>query len=503
MKETVADPDSDFTILLARPKPAPGPALPDPWDVAPAPVALTPDELDAGTRAGVAELARQIALLPALVGTDPRRAAEAICADIDEKLGALINVILHHPDFQAMEASWRGLHFLVLNSQTGPDLKIKLIDISKRELVRTLRKYRGTAWDQSPIFKKVYEEEYGQLGGEPFAVLIGDYSVDHRPEDVALLADMAMIAAAAHAPFLTGAAPSLMQMDDWAELANPRDLVRIQQTPEYTAWRALREAEDSRYLGLCMPRFLTRLPYGAATDPVEAFAFEEHAEGPDAGTYCWANAVYAFAANMTRAFAQYGWCTRIRGIDSGGIVEGLPVPVFATADGPTDLRGVTEIAISERREADLAATGLIPLLQRKNEGCAAFVSAQSLQKPIAYDDPAATANAIISARLPYLFACCRFAHYLKCMVRDKVGSSMSRTQLQRWLNGWLSGYVDGSPDTSSLDWKATHPLQEAQAVVVEREDAPGQFDARFMLRPHYQLEGLSVALRLVTRLQAG
>ena len=487
MIETALATTDDFTVLLRR---APS------RDVAPAmPPELPPDMVAAlGTLIEVAD--------PRMLRVRPRQAIEAACAEIDRKLTVQINDILHHDEFQAMEASWRGLYFLVSNTETGPELKVKLIDISKRELIRTLRKYRGTAWDQSPIFKKVYEEEYGQFGGEPFAVLVGDYQFDHRPEDVALLSDMAMIAAAAHAPFITSAAPTLMQMDSWAELANPRDLTRIFQTPEYTGWRSLREAEDARYLGLCMPRFLTRLPYGAATDPTEAFAFEEDAEGPDTSTYVWANAAYALAANMTRAFGTYGWCTRIRGIDSGGVVEGLPVPVFATADGQTDLRGVIEIALSERREADLAGSGLIPLVQRKNEGIAAFISAQSLQKPAVFEDAAASANAVISARLPYLLACCRFAHFLKCMVRDKVGSSMSRPQLQRWLNGWISGYVDGSPESSSDDWKATHPLQEAQVTVTDRDDMPGQYEARFFLRPHYQLEGLSVALRLVSRLAA-
>jgi type VI secretion system protein ImpC len=437
-------------------------------------------------------------------GTDrPRRCTEALCAEIDRKLTEQINVILHHPEFQALEASWRGLAFLVNNAQTGDDLKIKLLNISRRDLIRTLRKYRGTAWDQSPIFRRFYEEEYGQFGGEPFGVLIGDYYLDHRPEDVQLIADMAQIAAAAHAPFVAGASPTVMQMDSWTELANPRDLTRIFLTPEYTAWRALREAEDSRYVGLCMPRFLARLPYGARTDPVEVFAFEEDAEGPDASTYAWANSVYAFASNIARAFTLYGWCARIRGIDSGGVVEELPVPVFPTADGEVDMRGVTEIALSERREAELAGSGFIPLVQRKNEGVAAFVSAQSLQKPQTYDDPAATANAVISARLPYLFACCRFAHFIKCMVRDKIGSTMDRGQLERWLTDWLAGYVDGAPASSPEEWKASHPLEEARVMVEERGDQPGQYDARFYLRPHYQLEGLTVALRLVSRLQSG
>ena len=380
-------------------------------------------------------------------------------------------------------------------------LKIRLFDISQRELGRTLRKFRGTAWDHSPIFKKIYEEEYGQLGGEPFGVLIGDYYFDHQPQSVQLLADMSAVAAAAHVPFIAGAAPALMQMDSWAELANPRDLTRIFQTPEYAAWRSLRAMEDARYLGLCMPRMLTRLPYGIGTDPVDDFAFEEAVEGPDASAYPWTNAAFAMGANLARSFSQYGWCTRIHGIETGGHRR-RPAGccVFPTADGQTDTRCCTEIALNERRESELARVGLIPLIHRKNTDVAVFISAHSLQKPVEYEDAAATANAVMSARLPYLFASCRFAHYLKCLVRDKVGASKSRSQLQSWLNTWLQGYIDYSASTSSEEWKSTHPLEDGGVTLEELPDRPGQYEAKFYLRPHYQLEGLTVALRLVSRL---
>lgn len=431
-----------------------------------------------------------------------RRAMEAVAAAIDIEMTRQLNLVLHHPEFQAMEACWRGLHYLVRQCDTGTMLKIRVFDIGKRELGRTLRKFHGTAWDQSPIFKKIYEEEYGQLGGEPFGLLLADYEFDHRPEDVRILAGMAAIAAASHSPFVAAAAPSLLQMESWAELANPRDLTRILATPEYAAWRSLREAEDARYLGLVMPRMLARLPYGADTDPVDDFAFEEDVEGPDTSRYPWANAAYAFAANVARSFSLYGWCSRIHGIETGGIVEGLPVLRFPTHDGDTDLKCITEIALNERREAELARNGLIALVHRKNTDTAAFISAHSLQKPIDYEDEAATANAVMSARLPYLFASCRFAHYLKCMVRDKVGSTMSQVQLQEWLNDWLLNYVDGSPTTSSEEWKASHPLEEAMALIEETPDRPGHYEAKFFLRPHYQLEGLTVALRLVSRMPA-
>ena len=518
-----AEDDGDFTILLKRAPVARAEALPvvelkvevAPAEVLPAgaevPDAGAPDAgaLDAGVadaRAGVQaalrELARRAPLYAGFVGTDARRSIAGIIAEIDRRLAEQINLILHHPEFQQLEGSWRGLRFLVLGVDTGPALKIKMLDISKRELRRTLRKFHGTAWDQSPLFRRVYEEEFGQFGGEPYGVLIGDYEFDHRPEDVQLLAGVAQVAAAAHTPFIAAAAPSLMQMDSWAELANPRDLTRIFQTPEYTAWRSLRGTEDARYIGLCLPRFLARLPYGAQTEPAEGFDFEETAEGPDGRRYLWTSAAYAMAANVARAFSLYSWCVRIRGIDTGGAVEGLPVLNFPTADGDVDRRCSTEIALSERREAELARNGFIPLVHRKGSDFAAFIGVPSLQQPQEYADQAASVNASISSRLPYLFACCRFAHYLKCMVRDKVGSTMNRVQLQRWLQDWLTGYVDGMPEDSSEEWKATHPLVEASVALDEKDDRPGQYEAKFYLRPHFQLEGLTAALRLVSRVPA-
>jgi type VI secretion system protein ImpC len=473
--------DPDFTALLER--------------------EFTPvgDRGQAAVEAAVERLTEQALAHPELVCPDPKLTIEAIVAEIDLKLGEQINLILHHPEFQQMEAAWRGLYFLVDGTETDAMVKIKLFNISKRELGRVLRNFRGTAWDQSPIFKRIYEAEYGQLGGEPYGLLVGDYYFDHSPADVQLLADIAQTAAAAHAPFIAGAAPSLTQMESWAELANPRDLSKIFQTPEYIAWRSMRESEDARYLGLALPRFLARLPYGARTDPLRGFVFDEDAEGPDASHYLWTNSAYAMAANVIRAFSLYGWCTRIRGVDGGGLVEGIPVLTFPTADGEVDCRCVTEIALGERHEAELARNGLMPLLHLKNTGAAAFFGAQSLQKPEEYEDPAATANASLSARLPYLFACCRFAHYLKCMVRDKIGRSMSKDDLTNWLQDWLNRYVDGSPDTSSEAWKAAHPLAMARVDLEDDPEKPGQYNAKFLLKPHYQLEGLSVALRLVSR----
>ncbi|HET6608775.1 MAG TPA: type VI secretion system contractile sheath large subunit [Rhodopila sp.] len=448
----------------------------------------------------VKTLAEQALAQTTLVSDDALASISELIAAIDAKLTEQVNLIIHHEDFQQLESAWRGLHYLVNNTETDETLKIKIFNISKKELGRTLKKFRGTAWDQSPIFKRVYEEEYGQFGGEPFGTLVGDYYFDHGPQDVQLLQDMAQVAAAAHAPFLAAAAPTVMQMESWNELANPRDLTKIFQTPEYAAWRSLRESEDSRYIGLCMPRFLARLPYGAKTEPVEEFAFEEETGMGESDKYTWCNSAYAMATNITRAFKLYGWCSNIRGIESGGAVEGLPAHTFPDEDGGVAMKCPTEIAISDRREAELAKNGFMPLIFKKNSDFAAFIGAQSLQQPAQYDDPAATANANLAARLPYLFASCRFAHYLKCMVRDKIGSSRTKKQLQDWLQTWLYQYVDGSPDSSSEEWKATHPLAEGRVDLEENEENPGYYSAKFYLKPHYQLEGMSVSMRLVSRM---
>ena len=301
-------------------------------------------------------------------------------------------------------------------------------------------------------------------------------------------------------PFIAGISPTVMQMDSWQELTNPRDLTKIFQTAEYAAWRSLREAEDSRYIGLAMPRFLARLPYGAKTDPVEEFDFEEDTEGADHTKYTWANSAYAMATNITKSFKMWGWCSRIRGIESGGAVEGLPTHTFPTDDGGVDMKCPTEIAITDRREAELAKNGFMPLLHKKNSDFAAFIGAQSLQKPTEYDDPDATANANLAARLPYLFATCRFAHYLKCIVRDKIGSFKEREDMEMWLNKWIMQYVDGDPANSSEATKARKPLAAAEVTVQEVEGNPGYYASRFYLRPHYQLEGLTVSLRLVSKL---
>jgi type VI secretion system protein ImpC len=448
----------------------------------------------------VRTLAEQALAGVKLTSQDAVQNIQAIIAELDRKLSAQTNQILHHPDLQELEGAWRGLHYLVNNSETDQMLKIRVFNISKKELGKTLRRYKGAAWDQSPVFKKLYEAEYGQLGGEPYGCIVGDYYFDQSPPDVELLGEMAKIGAAAHAPFIAAAAPSLFQMDSWQQLGNPRDLTKIFSTPDYAAWRSLRDSEDARYIGLTLPRFLARRPYGAKSDPVDEFDFEEETSGAGPQNYTWANSAYAMAVNINRSFKTYGWCSRIRGIESGGAVEGLPTHTFPTDDGGVDMTCPTEIAISDRREAELAKAGFMPLIHKKNSDFAAFIGAQSLQKPAVFDDPDATANAAISGRLPYLFATSRFAHYLKCIVRDKLGSFKERDEMQRWLQAWIIQYVDGDPAHSSEADKARKPLAAAEVIVEPVEGDPGYYTSKFFLRPHYQLEGLTVSLRLVSKL---
>jgi len=458
------------------------------------------EEVKSAVEEAVLTLAQQALSQTQLISKDVVQSIQSMVAAIDEKLTQQINKILHHADLQKLESAWRGLYYMVNNTETDEHLKIRVMDISKQELAKTLKRFKGAAWDQSPMFKKVYEEEYGQFGGEPFGAIVGDYFFDQSPPDVELLGEMAKIAAAAHAPFITGASSNLMQMESWQELANPRDLTKIFTTPEYAAWRSLRESDDSKYLGMCMPRFLARMPYGAKTNPVAEFDFTEDTAGADHGKYTWANAAYAMATNINRSYKLYGWGSRIRGIESGGAVENLPLHTFPSDDGGVDQKCPTEIAISDRREAELSKAGLLSLIHRKNSDFAAFIGAQSLHKPAEYDDPDATANANLAARLPYLFACNRFAHYLKCIVRDKIGSFKEREDMQRWLNKWIMNYVDGDPANSSEITKAQKPLAAAEVVVEEVEGNPGYYTSKFFLRPHYQLEGLTVSLRLVSRL---
>jgi type VI secretion system protein ImpC len=423
---------------------------------------------------------------------------QAIIATLDHQLEQQINLILHHPDFQRLEAAWRGLHYLVSNTETSESLKIRFMSLSRAELDKVIGRYRDS-WDQSPLFKKIYEEEYGTLGGEPYGCLVGDYEFTHSPKDVAVLRGVAEIAAAAHVPFLAAGSPGLMQMETWQEVAMPRDISAIFKAPEYVQWRALRESEDSRYIALTMPRCLARLPYGAQNNPVEEFSLEESVRGADAGGFVWMNSAYALATNIARAFSLYGWCARIRGVESGGLVENLPYYELPSEEGGID-SSPTEISISDRWEAELSRNGLMPLVRRKNTGHAAFIGTQSLHQPAVYDDPDATASSALAARLPYLLASCRFVHYLKCNARDRVGSFTIREDLERRLSDWMLQYVDHDPTSSSEISRALKPLADAQIVLEPVEGNPASYRAILYIRPRYQLEGLTVSLRLVFKL---
>jgi type VI secretion system protein ImpC len=427
---------------------------------------------------------------------------KAHIAALDNLLTAQLNEILHHPDFQQMEASWRGLHYLVMESETGEMLKIRVLNASKQDLLRDF--VNSSEFDQSALFNKVYEDEYGMFGGEPFGALIGDYQFGKHPEDVALLRRISAVAANANAPFIGAAAPQLFGWDSFTDMAGQRDLSKIFDVttdPDYAKYKSFRESDDSRYVGLCLPHILLRLPWGQDTAPVDTFNFTEDVDGTDHSKYLWGNAAYAFAARLTDAFAKYHWCAAIRGVESGGLVEDLPTHTFKTDEGDVALKCPTEISISDRREKEFAELGFIALVHQKHRDKAAFFSAQSSQKATKYDTDYANANARLSTQLPYMFAVTRFAHYLKVMMRDKIGSFMSHTDCQQFLNRWIMNYVT-EDDNASPEVKAEFPLRDAKIVVSEVPGKPGVYKAVAFLQPHFQLEELSISLRLVAELPA-
>ncbi len=451
----------------------------------------------------VQTLAQQALSNANVIGDDVFTTVDALRSELDRKLSEQVNAILHHEDFQKLESAWRGLNYLVMNTSTGKDLKIRVLNISKDECRKMFRQYRDAAWDQSPLFKKIYESEFGQLGGQPYGAFVCDYAFDHSAPDLDVLKGLCKIGGAAHAPFISAAAPGLLGMDSWQELSNPRDLGKQFDATDYAAWRSFRDTPDSRYMALTMPRFLGRPMYGAKTNPVSEFDFEEEVGATDHDKHLWCNSAYAMGMRITEAFKTWGWTTRIRGVESGGTVEGLPTAMFPTDDGGVDLKCPTEIAISDRREAELSRAGLMALIHRKNTDQATFIGAQTLNAPRIYTDAAATANANLSARLPYIFASCRFAHYLKCMVRDWVGGNREAPELSRDLNAWIMQYVDGQPESSSEETKAKLPLKDAKVEIVPDEENPGYYKGKFMFVPHYQLEGMDVSLSMVSRLPKG
>jgi len=433
------------------------------------------------------------------VSKDAEAMINARIAQIDHLLSIQLNEVLHNATFQKLESSWRGLKYLLDRSETSDKLKIKVLNVNKRELLRDLQ--RAPEFDQSALFKKVYEEEFGIFGGAPFAGLIGDYEFGRGPEDMELLEKISNVAAAAHAPFLSAAGPELFNMDSFTSIDAPRDMAKIFDTTEYAKWKSFRQSEDSRYVGLCLPHVLMRLPYGKETVNLEAFNYEEGVDGTDHKKYLWGNAAWALGARLTNSFALYGWCASIRGVEGGGLVDGLPTHTFRTDEGDVALKCPTEAPITDRREKELADLGFVPLVHCKGTDYAAYFSVQSCQKPKVYDKEAATANARISAQLPYILAVSRFAHYMKAIMRDKIGSFMSRADCERFLNQWIVQYVT-EDDTASPYVKSQHPLREAKVQVAEVAGKPGCYRAVAFLRPHFQLDELTVSMRLVAELPA-
>ncbi len=430
---------------------------------------------------------------------DTEAMLNARIAQIDHLISLQLNEVMHAPEFQKLEATWRGLRYLLSQSETSDMLKIKILNVPKKELLRDLQ--RAPEFDQSALFKKVYEEEYGVFGGSPFGALLGDYDFGKSGQDIELLEKISQVAAASHAPFITSASHEMFNLESFTQLDAPRDLAKVFDTTEYAKWKAFRQSEDSRYVALTLPRMLLREPYGNDTVPVEAFHYEEHVDGTDHEKYLWGNSGWALAARTTQAFASYGWCACIRGVESGGLVEGLPVHNFRTDSGDVAMKCPTETPITDRREKELADLGFAPLVHQKGTANACFFSVQSAQKPKIYDNDAATSNSRISAQLPYIFAVSRFAHYLKAMMRDKIGGYMSKSEAQTFLNNWIMNYVYRNHD-APLAMKAKRPLKDARVDVVDVPGKPGAFRAVAFLRPHFQLDELSVSMRLVADLPA-
>jgi type VI secretion system protein ImpC len=434
-----------------------------------------------------------------VVSRDTMTSIKSRIAQIDELLSAQLNALMHHPDFQTLEASWRGLHYLVMNTETGSHLKIRLLNTNRSELVNDLEK--AVEFDQSQLFKKIYEEEYGTFGGNPYSLLVGDFEFGRHPQDIGMLEKISNVAAAAHAPYIAAASAKLFDWDSFTEMNVPRDLPKGFETAELIKWRSFRNSEDSRYVALVMPHILLRLPYGPDTVPVEGFNFVENVNGKDHSKYLWGNAAYAMAQRIGNAFSLHRWCAAIRGVEGGGIVEGLPTHTFKTDQGDIALKCPTEIAITDRREKELSDLGFIALCHCKGTDYAAFFGGQTTNKPKLYNTNDANANSRISSMLPYILASSRFAHYLKVIMRDKIGSFMTRDNVQKFLNTWISDYVllnDEAPQSV----KAKFPLRDARVDVTEVAGKPGCYKAVVYLKPHFQLDELTVSLRLVADLPA-
>ncbi len=446
----------------------------------------------------ISELVREVMQGTVVVSDNLSVTLDARVAELDRLISEQLSEVIHHPDFQRLESSWTGLHYLCRHTSTGSMMKIKVFNTTKRELIRDLK--TAIDFDQSALFKKVYEEEFGTFGGAPFGTLIGDFEISRQPEDMYFVEQMSHVAAAAHAPFISAASPEMFGLETFTDLGKPRDLSKVFDTVEYAKWTSFRESEDSRYVGLTVPRFLGRLPYNPKDGTtVEGFNFVENVDGTDHAKYLWVNAAYAFGARLTSAFENYGWCAAIRGVEGGGLVEDLPTHTFKTDQGEVALKCPTEIAITDRREKELSDLGFMPLVHCKNTDYAAFFGAQSAQKARKYDSDAANANAVLAAQLQYIFSVCRIAHYLKSMMRDKIGSFASTGSVQEFLNRWIRQYVV-EDDNATQETKAAYPLRAANVEVSEVPGRPGVYRAVSFIRPHFQLDELSVSLRLVAEL---
>lgn len=449
----------------------------------------------------IGELVKEVLDGTVVVSDNLSANIDARIAEIDQLISAQLSEVLHAPEFQKIESSWTGLHYLCKHTSTGERLKIKLLNTSKKDIVKDFK--TAIDFDQSALFKKVYEEEFGTFGGSPFGALIGDFEIGRGAEDMYFVEQMSHVAAASHAPFISAASSELFGLEAFTDLGKPRDLAKVFDTVDYAKWKSFRESEDARYVGLTVPRFLGRLPY----DPkegitTEGFNFVENVDGTDHSKYLWVNTAYALGARLTAAFETYGWCAAIRGVEGGGLVEDLPTHTFKTDDGELALKCPTEVAITDRREKELSDLGFIPLVHCKNTDYAAFFGAQSAQKAKKYDSDAANANAALSAQLQYMFAVCRIAHYMKSMMRDKVGSFANTLDVERYLHNWLMQYVVDSQDASQ-EIRAQKPLREASVEVSEVPGRPGVYRAVAFVRPHYQLDELSVSLRLVAEMPQG
>ncbi len=455
------------------------------------------DSQQAYARDMLAEFATQVLDEGMVVDKDTVAMINDRIDQIDQMISSQLNEILHHPEVKKLEASWRGLHFLVMNTETSTRLKLRLFNATQKELLNDLEK--AVEFDQSVLFKKIYEEDYGTFGGHPFSVLMGDYEFGRHPQDIALLEKLSNVAAAAHAPFIAAASPRLFDMSSFTELAVPRDLAKIFESLELIKWRSFRASEDSRYVSLVLPHVLLRLPYGPDTLPVEGMNFVEDVNGTDHSKYLWGNAAWALTQRITDAFAKYGWCAAIRGVEGGGAVEGLPAHTFTTSAGDLALKCPTEVAITDRREKELDGLGFISLCHKKNSDLAVFFGGQTTNLAKTYNTAEANSNARISAMLPYVLAASRFAHYLKVIMRDKIGSFMTRDNVQTYLNNWIADYVLIN-DNAPQEIKAQYPLREARVDVTEVAGKPGSYRATVFLRPHFQLEELTASIRLVASL---